>query len=666
MGMKKIKAKLVIVMVICTLICLLLTDIISYRTTSLKLKDESEKKYTLLSQTKSEEINAWLDTQAQIVVNQKRAIETNGNYNKESLKEYLKPMIDKYNEDGYIYDLYFVSENNEMASGTGYEDPSVDFTKRTWYLGALDTDGLYFSSPYIDTDSGKIVITISTQIQDNGKLMGVLASDIFVDTLVKIVKDENDTDNGYMFIIDKDKKMVYHPNKDYGYVNDEPVAISSLTGNIYKKLETAIKSNSKESVSLNDYDKVERSFFINTVKCCDWYVVAAVSNDTINSAADSLIKEFAVALVVSLVFGVVVAVLFAHKITSPIARLTKKIMNGDLSEDIAITSKDEIGRLTVGFNQMMHKLRDLLCISKETVDNLNDATGNLDSVSNTIIDSANLINEQMNNITSSIDAQYKSITSGRKELHGFDESIKGFNKSFMYMENNIEELITKLDKSVETVNSLGTTSKESKDNMNNILGEVRDLESDSKSITEIVTAITNISEQTNLLALNASIEAARAGEAGKGFAVVASEIRELSEQTQNAAENIAGLVSNIQNRMDKTVVSIEKSSGIFSDNSKNSNEVILIVNEIINELRGISSINQNLVNEMSVFIRSKETIMKSFSVIDENTNICMSSTNDAESLSKEQVTIVKDLSVRSEELKTLAGKLKESTDNFNI
>ncbi|OUS12753.1 hypothetical protein A9Q89_04985 [Gammaproteobacteria bacterium 53_120_T64] len=95
-----------------------------------------------------------------------------------------------------------------------------------------------------------------------------------------------------------------------------------------------------------------------------------------------------------------------------------------------------------------------------------------------------------------------------------------------------------------------------------------ELQSSSKNIGNVIDLINEIAEQTNLLALNATIEAARAGDAGKGFAVVASEVKELSNQTSSATNDISEHIKRLQEISASVVISVDKTREALKENSE--------------------------------------------------------------------------------------------------
>ena len=665
--MKSLKGRLVGVTCIVMLICLAVTASISYTIASREIQSESMEKYSLLTGVTAAKINAWMSEQADLVRNKANTIEINGNYEMDYLVPYLTSIVEDYNAEGYIYDLYFTDTNNQMSSGTGYvPDGTTDFTQRDWFVGACERSGLYFSTPYKDADSGRLVITISEKIEEGEQLMGVLATDIFVDTLIEIVNGLEIVNNSYLFIVDSNAGIVNHPNEAFGYVNDEPISLFSANGGMYGELVSYIKGGKNTSTTLEDYDGIKRTFYSETVDCCSWHVVAAISNQVMNQSRISMLGGFLAALVISAVIGIIIAIFMASRIAKPIAFLSKKIASGDFSEDAPVTSRDEIGTLTEGFNGLMEKMRTLLAITVSSIESIQTFAGDLNEVADQLVENAGRVNSEMESITGAMKVQYGSVEQGKVELTKFDEHIESFGESYHDMDQMMEDVLGKLGESVSAAKNLESSTEESRENMQSIYENIQELEKLSENITGIVSTISSVSEQTNLLALNASIEAARAGDVGKGFTVVAEEIRVLAEQTSAATTDISELISNIRSRINQTVTSIGASTEAFADNTKNSKVVLTAFTQLKECIENIGRINQTLSSSMNVFIESTDYINQSYSEIDDNMQICITSTNGAKDLSKEQVERVGSLEDQSRTLQQLAGQLKESTSSFTI
>lgn len=133
-----------------------------------------------------------------------------------------------------------------------------------------------------------------------------------------------------------------------------------------------------------------------------------------------------------------------------------------------------------------------------------------------------------------------------------------------------------------------------------------------KSVSEIskkISIITDIAFQTNILSLNASIQAAKAGSKGKGFAVVAQEIRNLSEKSKLASDEIIELSQNGQNiskqageQLTKLIPEIMKSAELVNSivsASREQQSGVEMINISIQQLTGITNQNSASAEEMS-------------------------------------------------------------------
>lgn len=664
--MKSLKGKLTIATCISCLFCLIITAVISYSTASDRLKEKESEKAELLAQNSAEEIDKWLYGYATYLEMAAATLEAEGITGFDEAAAYLTKLLNEYNEDGVLYDIYLTYANNEMASGSGYiPDGTVDFTQRDWYRGAMDKDGVYYAASYKDADSGRYVITLSCRVMEGGKAIGVLSEDIFIDDVVEIVNQCRITGDSYAMLIDQKEGVMVHPNEAYGYVEDEPAALGSLEGNPYEELSGRLKEEgSTDILWVHDYDGVTRGLFTGKVSSCGWYVVIALDKGILSKDTLPMMGGFGIAMIVSLMAGVIIITLVAKRVTAPITKLENAVSSNDLTAEISVTTRDEVGRLAGGFNEMIKNLRGLLETSDEAVSSIKASAGRLKGITEGLVDGSYQVKQKMGEIYSTMETQSDSVSDSHEKLQGMEEEIERFKERFRNMYELVVAANDDLQQNMAVVDALGRATETNMENMNVLQSNVAILEQKSNDITDIISTITSISSQTNLLALNASIEAARAGEAGKGFAVVAEEIRQLSEQTKTATENIKKLVMEIQSQIGDRVMEIQEYGSVFQSNMEVAKQVQEEFLSVETFIENMSKTNEAMTEALQAFVDAQKAMTSSFGMIDRNSKACMQYSKEALSVSEDQTRASEDLKEWSWNLQLQAKELQDRTDNF--
>jgi len=215
--------------------------------------------------------------------------------------------------------------------------------------------------------------------------------------------------------------------------------------------------------------------------------------------------------------------------------------------------------------------------------------------------------------------------------------------------------------------------------VNDVAAKVQELGEHSAQIGEIIAVISEIAEQTNLLALNAAIEAARAGEQGRGFAVVAEEVRHLAERSQRATQEIAVLVTTVQQGMEGVMqamaVGVERvTEGTRSIETTGESLAAIraAVHEARERVRGILELTETLTESNRQLIEAMSEVS---AVAGENKTAAeeMTSSSDQVSgamqgiaaISEENSAAAEEVSAATEEVTAQVQAVREETEGLN-
>ncbi|WP_339886424.1 methyl-accepting chemotaxis protein, partial [Vreelandella maris] len=478
------------------------------------------------------------------------------------------------------------AESGETIFFNGWEPPA-DFDPRTrpWYQAAVNAEDTIVTAPYVDAQSGDLVVTFARPFYQNNQLQAVVGADVNISNMVAIVDGISPTPSSFGFLVTGDGTLVAHPNSE---LTLEPsTGLSNELSAAY--LQQLTSATSPQQITLEGSSKLLLARAVGGNS--DWQLVVALDEAEATTglraiATTSIVTLIIVAGITIITFGLLLTFLLRRLLSVRNALMSIASGSGDLTQRLSEDGRDEVAQIASAFNQFVAKM---------------------DGVMLTIRDSSQ-----------SVQTAASEIALGGQDLSRRTDNAAS---SLQQSSASIEEITSTIEhtaSSAQHANQLSLDASEVANRGGDVVGQVvatmDDISASSTRISEIVTLMDGIAFQTNLLALNASVEAARAGEHGRGFAVVADEVRKLAQRSSDASSEIktlidtshqtvtngTQLVKNAGSTMQEIVVSITRVTDVLNEitaATREQSDGINQVNIAVSELDRMTQQNAAMVEE---------------------------------------------------------------------
>ncbi|MBL0386722.1 methyl-accepting chemotaxis protein [Tumebacillus sp. ITR2] len=399
-----------------------------------------------------------------------------------------------------------------------------------------------------------------------------------------------------------------------------------------------------------------------------WFVgVPSTAFDTIIGRFQNKVWIFGI---VGLLVGILVAALVAEFNARPLRRLTaitKRVAAGDLTvEALNSTRKDEFGELGNSVNEMVANLRGLIGHVGETAEQVASSSQELSATTDQTAAATEQITHSIQHVATGAEHQVYSASKAARALEDMSMGIEKIAETAVAVAETSLEATREAEVGNDAVQQAVRQMETIAVSVNTTATGVKQLETRSLEIGQIVEVITGIAAQTNLLALNAAIEASRAGEQGRGFAVVADEVRKLAEQSSMSAGQISELIRSIQEETSKAVYSMDGVIGEVKSGTHAVSEAGDAFTRILTAGRLVSDQIQDVSASSQEMTANSQQVLDT---VNEMMEIAQQSSTSAQTVaatSEEQSASIEEVAASAESLAEMSNQLRAEIGKFRV
>ena len=557
--------------------------------------------------------------------------------------------------------IYLASVGHDFLYSNEQIVPQAEFdpTSRGWYKLAKQNTGVQISDVYINKFHNTKVVALSRELRTSDGGEAVLGMDIPFADIEKTVLSLKVGEHGGAFLLDAAGRFIAHP-------------ALTMEDNVHAQgEEDARRLLSKDPIFFtNTWQGIENYYVVHPVGKTGWSLVLFVPKDEVLGDVNTLKWAMLTVALISLLLLGGLLYKIAHSIAGPLENMAgaaQEVAKGNLAiVPPQLDRDDEIGQLHNALLTMVKNLRELIQKTAQTSEQLAAASQELTASADQSAQGAQSAAEAIVKITGSTVEQNEVVDQSFKTVDGITQAINEITAGISDVSAATHRAETA---TVEGQQGLGIAVK-GMDILDQSAKDVSDavtaLYESSKRISEIVEMITEIAGQTNLLALNAAIEAARAGEQGRGFAVVAEEVRKLAEQSETAAQEITGLITENANR-------IEDTFKVMQQQKEHVGEGVKQVNQAGEQFDRIAGVVSELTEKVDAILKStdgikagSERMVSSVEAVQKVSNAVHSEAENVSAVSEQQAASMQEIAASSQTLAQLAQDLQRIVGGFKL